>query len=295
MRGFYQDTLRGPGGPGVSGPWRRNTVVSAASTAIAGLFQADPRMQGGAWLAIGAGSSRWDRNPPHPDPNATRLVNEITRVEVEAMDYVDAQGEPTTTPTPSVQLTARITLPRAGTLREFGVFIGDGAEREGGGVMVNNVIHERLQLAARRELVRRVRFDFLPPPSLPTLPSGHWLEDLKLSELTGLEVRPDELGSRPPSTLSELANSERLPTEGRASALRSIARHLLDDVARVELVPELADVSLRELIRTDTETLVRRHRSSPTRTAALRSRLDGLGVLSEELLAETSLRRLVEG
>jgi hypothetical protein len=295
MRGWYQDTSSGLGEqPAIVGPWRPNTLVVSASTGIAGLFAADPRMQGVAKLAFGAGDTRWDRTPVSPDPGARALVDELGRVEAEATHYVGLDGQPTSSPTPSIELVARISLRRTRILREFGVFIGEGSEQRGGGVMINNVTHERLVLTAGRELIRRVRFDFLPAVS-HVLPADHWLKTLSLARLPGLDVRERELGENPPASLGELATSATLPRGGRALALQSIARHLLNDAAHVELVPELADVSLRELIRTDVATLARRHGSDPRQTEALRRRLDGLTLLSDELLAQMSLRRLVEG
>ena len=85
---------------------------------------------------------------------------EVEQLEVprEAITFVDERGADVKEPSPNLEVQLVFEWPEEQvTLREFGLFGGDATAQAGSGVMINHVVHERIDLQPRQRLTRELR------------------------------------------------------------------------------------------------------------------------------------------
>ena len=85
---------------------------------------------------------------------------EVEQQEVprEAITFVDERGADVKEPSPNLEVQLVFEWPEEQvTLREFGLFGGDATAQAGSGVMINHVVHERIDLQPRQRLTRELR------------------------------------------------------------------------------------------------------------------------------------------
>lgn len=119
-------------------------------------------------LAVGKGDEEWDSVPPAPpQSNCTALTDPKPfniRVGADQMVYLDAAGNPSTSPTNRIQIKVSLapgTPPISGgeisyPLREFGLFGRLGREY----YMIDYVRHPVIHKQAEDTLVRTIRLIF---------------------------------------------------------------------------------------------------------------------------------------
>lgn len=168
--GIYRDLLTGPGGRELyRSPWRRNKVVADCGRLNAALMKGDRKMRGILFWAVGAGWKRWDGNLPVPSPDDVKLAREVTRqpILVDNILYIDDDDKPSRTPTSRVEVTAVFKgsdfaseKPGRRVLREFGLFGGDATQKADSGLMIDYVVHPRIDMHEDLTLTRKLRLDF---------------------------------------------------------------------------------------------------------------------------------------
>lgn len=190
MRGTYRDVVCDRCGRTiVDSGWRPNTIVDGAWPLFAGLLKNDPSLRGILYWAVGEGLAAWETSTPSAERSAMRLVNEVDRIPVapEAIVYIGADGRPTGGPTSCIEAAAAFSWEQDQTLREFGLFGGDAAETPGSGLLINHVIHPRIEVAPGRTLTRRLRLTLRPEagPEWHAVPS-HWLGREPVERIDGV-------------------------------------------------------------------------------------------------------------
>lgn len=154
MHGRFRDELRAADSSPRVQDWRDNLITFRALDLFARLLANQPGLEGGLYCAVGAGDAAWDADLPTPDARVTRLVREIYR---KPLDLTKAVSYDSTTHT----LTLDITLgpgEAVGTLREFGIFGGDGNAAPDTGYLVNYKIHAPIDKKENETLRRTVEF-----------------------------------------------------------------------------------------------------------------------------------------
>jgi len=116
------------------------------------------------YLALGEGLTAWDGETIHPRRSDVRLARETTRMIIrpEQMRYLDEQHQTSDLPTTCVEVTALLSGDDIGamTLREFGLFGGDATSAADSGLMIDYVIHPRIDLAPGLDISRTIRLYF---------------------------------------------------------------------------------------------------------------------------------------
>lgn len=147
-------------------PWRSNLIVAGANRLLAGLLRGESGWRGVLYWAVGEGDAAWDGAMPAPRASNVKLTKEIARKALTPADlvYLDAQGNPSSTPTDRLQVKADFTGAELGggvrTLREFGLFGGNATSAKDSGVMLNQVVHARVDVGAGDTLRRTVQLSF---------------------------------------------------------------------------------------------------------------------------------------
>lgn len=165
ITGRYQDTIVTRSGERRARTWRSNLVVSRCYELVAALMKRQPGVSGVLWWAVGSGQASWDAERPQPRLGDRRLRgDELQRQEVlaEHMSFVDAHGNASATPTSRLEVRGAFRAERFGgtPLREFGLFGGAAASAAASGVLINHVIHTRVDLAPGELLERRLILSF---------------------------------------------------------------------------------------------------------------------------------------
>jgi hypothetical protein len=161
---------------------------------------------GSPWyVAVGAGDPAWDRVPAVLDPGATKLWNELARKAVpsDGVVYLDAAGNPSSTPTPWLRFGASFGLDDAnGELREVGLF-AEGAPERDAGRLVSYFTHAPIGKTPGTILERTLRLD-LTRQSVGGAQPTRFLGNSHSRELHDLERR------RTACRLEQLAFDHRL-------------------------------------------------------------------------------------
>jgi hypothetical protein len=166
VRGFYRDLLE-RGDAAADPGWNRNLIVDGCRVLLAG-FMAGAGPSGIQSLAVGRGLAAWDAaSPPSAPPTLTALVDPspvLISIATGDMTFVDADGNPSTTPTRRIQI--RVVLapgtpaPPVGQstypLREFGLLGQFGSSS----FLINYVRHGVIHKSAGDTLTRTVRLVF---------------------------------------------------------------------------------------------------------------------------------------
>lgn len=183
MIGMWQDIYRGVDGKEIGRTeWQYNQIQNDASAVVAGLlsragqrvpFDAPQVFEGCLYLAIGQGQVSWDSTPPVQDRADTTLDTEYFRKAINplSMAFLDADDSPTfpvvAGPSRMFSVNMIIELGEAnGTLREFGLFAGQATAALDSGLIVNWVVHPRLdKLAGVNDFVidRTIKILILEP------------------------------------------------------------------------------------------------------------------------------------
>jgi hypothetical protein len=182
VKGIYRDVLTDSNSRTVwQTPWLGNRIVQGCSRLNAALMKGDEGVRGILYWAVGSGWRRWDGNLPQPTADATQLTREVMRSPMDAKDivYLDNDGIPTETPTNRVEVTAVFqgsdfseNKPGRRVLREFGLFGGDATNDPNTGVMIDLVIHPRIDMQDDLTLTRKLRLSFGDTVDRPMEPLG---------------------------------------------------------------------------------------------------------------------------
>jgi hypothetical protein len=182
IKGFFRDQLTdGHGGVVHRTPWRHNKVVANCSRLNAALMKGDKSMQGILFWAVGAGFKRWDRKLPQPSADAVKLTREVLRRPIQQEDivYIDDKGQPSQSPTQQVEVTTVFkssdftsSQPGRRVLREFGLFGGNASKKVDSGLMIDYVIHPRINMQEELTLTRKLRLSFRSEFTLEPEPLG---------------------------------------------------------------------------------------------------------------------------
>lgn len=260
MTGRYRDVITGPDGARVrSTPWRPNLVVDDAFRLLAALLRRDPQRGGIAYWAVGEGVPGWDLEPPATAPDTTRLDAERHRLAVpaDAFDYVDGHGDPTPDPTSELQVRMTFEWPDEDvTLREFGLFGGDAGETPDSGIMMNHVVHPRIDLPREHRLTRHLRLTLGRRTDRRWLEvATHWLGATAVRFVDGVgEDRASALTAAGFTTVQALAGAapgivddEIRPL--RLLELRAKARLMLDTAAGIHPPEDLHQLTVSQVLR----------------------------------------------
>lgn len=277
ITGYYQDRVtEADGRPLGSGRWRHNTLVHGVWTVVASLLKGDPAARGISWGALGSGRLEWDSNPPDASALQSRLATEVARVALAPAEvrYLDGAGR--AVDQPSSWLEAEIRY-QAGsspvTLREFALFGGNAGPASGSGIMINYVVHRRLDLRPGQQLTRSVRLSFRPggqgePFDWLTVPA-HPLGELPVRTLDGAgPAIATALAAAGLTTIGALARAGRSVRPTGVSAtrlleLRAKARLALQTASRIQLPSALEQHSVAELATTASASLAQAGGVSP--------------------------------
>lgn len=154
---------------------KKNVICNASSYLTARLFSNNADPVGGIWgLALGSGGSSangWSANSqPTPAATQTAMVNEIKRKQLAQVQYLDTNGNPTTTITNVVDFTTVLNATTdniTDAIREMGL-IGGGTQNGAGGVPTNMLTAPYFNPAAPvADSVILVNYQTLPPLLLP--------------------------------------------------------------------------------------------------------------------------------
>lgn len=163
LHGTWRDVIRGPDGQErYRGPIKSNAIVLDCRRVLAS-FVAGKASLGIQGMQFGAGNPAWDGGaPPAATPAQTKLVDPFPLLVPAAslqIDFVDALGAVTATPTNRVQIVASLgpgTPPwpdgnhASASLREFGLV----GQLGGAPVLLNYVIHPVINKDAASTLER---------------------------------------------------------------------------------------------------------------------------------------------
>ena len=164
--GKYWDVLNRADGSRADFGWRSNIVVDRCRELLATFMLGGPAL-GIQHLELGRGQAIWDLVPPAPPAPGTLELADTSPVKIEVADltleYLDAAGNPVTTPQPRIQVTLELApgmLPSGGDelfpLREFALF----GELDGDDYMIDYVRHPVMNIGAGDTLTRKIRLIF---------------------------------------------------------------------------------------------------------------------------------------
>ncbi|MFZ1985107.1 MAG: hypothetical protein WAU91_11880 [Desulfatitalea sp.] len=301
MKGEYLDCIQsGTGRAPLAAGWSANTIVEGAWPLVAGLLKNDAAMAGILYWAVGAGDPAWDGAAQPPNPDATRLHQEMARQAVPpaAIVYLNADGTPSADPTACIEISIVFAWPEAHQLREFGLFGGQATATADSGRLINYVIHPRIDLAAGANLARRVRFTLKPEsgPEWQALPN-HWLGEEPARRIDGVgRAFAEALGQAGIVTIRDLSMAEPLDLQihlplMRAVELRAKARMALRTAAGIRPLADFSERTPWEVLTTPVQTLLTDSGATPTQIGRL---VEQAGAL-QLTLDNTYLRRLTLG
>lgn len=162
--------------------WKNNQIQDYSATIAARLISKSVTGESSAtngfiYLALGEGLASWDVTPPTLDVTSTTLQTEIDRISIiSATDIVYL--DPATLlqvagPTRMVQATVLIDWNRGiGSLREFGLVVGDATSVAGTGELFNWVQHSVITKAVHpspMQILRTIRIKWLIPSEVTVL------------------------------------------------------------------------------------------------------------------------------
>jgi len=150
--------------------WGYNQIQNTFATLLASLCRdehlAEPYHGRIAYMAIGSGLVGWDASPPAQPYANTTLTTEYFRKFIPQADivFIDPITNIATGGVPSSKLEITVELLSVeanGTLREFGLFGGDGTISLDSGDMVNWIVHSKIVKDSSLEIQRIVRLEFV--------------------------------------------------------------------------------------------------------------------------------------
>jgi hypothetical protein len=163
------------------------------------------------------------------------------------------------------------------TLREFGIVGGDATAQANTGVLINHVIHRRVDLDKGQKLSRQLRFSFgrasdrrwldVPP---------HWLSESEPKVVGGVgDAYAQALANQGLATLEKLAESDPQPAGGTIPRtllveFRSKARLALRTAAEIHPPEALHDLTAGKVLTTPSSDLA--HDAGVVETEVIRLR-----------------------
>ena len=181
-KGIWKDTYIYPDGSQIETEWNSNQIQSGAAKIAAELISKSVAGQpvsnnGFIYLALGEGDSSWDVTPPTLDPTSATLLSEIDRIPITSSTDV-IYLDPTTTlqvvgPTRMVEVSVFIDFNRGiGSLREFGLVVGNATSTANSGELFNWVRHDLITKQvhpAPIQILRKIRIKWLLPSEVTVL------------------------------------------------------------------------------------------------------------------------------
>jgi len=306
LKGRYRDVvIDAHGVPVAVTPWRSNLLVDGAFTLLAALLKREPGAEGILFWAVGAGRADWDASRPAPMPWATGLVEEVGRLEVprEAIAFVDERGADVDGPSPNLETKLVFEWPEQQvTLREFGLFGGDATAETGSGVMINHVVHDRIDLQPKQRLTRELRLslartaasdgNWLEPPP-------HWIADADAKVVGGVGAHiAGVLAGKGIKTVDALAGVDPQADAGVPRVplieLRTKARLALRTAADLNPPPGLHEVTVSRVLTTASADLAHDTGVAETQVVKLREQLSTLELaLDHRFLGRMTVGTLV--
>lgn len=266
MKGSYRDQITNKNGRMlVDTCWVSNTIVDNTWPLLAGLLKNDPALAGILYWAVGEGDPNWETATATPSPGADRLYLESARQAIDANNiaYLNPDSSVSATPTSCIEVSAVFRWPEDRQLREFGLFGGDASEAADSGMLINYVIHPRIDLDGGTDLTRRVRFTMKPDPSPDWLRlPEHWLGQQHVQQIDGVgQAYAQNLSQLGVTTINELALLEPSAVSPqfplmRGVELRAKARMALRTADGIRPVSGMNDRSPWYILTTPLDTLI---------------------------------------
>lgn len=147
--------------------WGFNQIQNSFATLLAAWAREEPGYARINFLALGEGLVGWDTTPPAQPFSQTTLTTEGFRKAIPQVDliFIDPGTNLPTGGVPSskLEITVNILSGEANglSLREFGLFGGDGTIAADSGQMVNWIVHSRIDKDSSLEIQRVIRIEFV--------------------------------------------------------------------------------------------------------------------------------------
>ena len=188
VKGFYRDIFFDKfRRPKQDNGWKSNVIVRDCNLLFAMLMKREEGIKGILYLAVGKGEHYWDHESLAPLVTTSKLTAEVVRKEVapEHIVFLDEAGEPVKSPTPCIEVTTEfreedLKKEDSKVLREFGLFGGNATDESDSGVMIDYVIHPRIDMTGGMVLKRKLRLIFGISDKLHKEP-----ENIPQKEVTG--------------------------------------------------------------------------------------------------------------
>lgn len=283
--------------------WRSNRIVQNCNRLLAALMKRHEGMQGIAYWAIGVGEADWDSTHLSPLSTTSQLTQEVARqaIATDQIVYLDDANEPTETPSNQLEITAEFQGESNASqpLREFGLFGGDATEVPDSGLMIDYVIHPRIDLTPGMALSRQLRLTF----AVGALQQEEWVgfgASLPMISIDGVgEEYASTLGGQGIDSLGDLVEIDPLLPLGnipqvRLREFRAKARTVMG--LRIDLTPfmSLADRSISLLLMERPEDLVEAI-DTPAVTPKMVTHLQEELAVLQIALDDTQLQRITLG
>jgi len=267
-RGYYRDVFIGPSGKAqLDTGWHPNLVVQNCNVLLASLMKRQTGMQGILYLAIGQGDPQWDDQSPVALLTTSQLNTEVARQAIteDQIVFLDDEDQLTDEPTSRLQITVEFRgeelVPNGSlSLREFGLYGGDATGELNSGVIIDYVIHPRIELTPEMTLSRTLRLSF-GVGSIPQEELAGFGADLPVSGIDGLgSGYASQLAGQGITTLGELVEIDPLVPIGniplvRLREFRAKARLVIGLKATLAPFAPFSDQSVSSILRARPEDL----------------------------------------
>jgi hypothetical protein len=170
LHGKYRDSVYSQSRCICDCGWYSNHIVSSCDILAATLFNNESGFKGILCLAIGVGEQNWDTIDKIPSGKECKLTNEILRIPLKpsSVNYIDDSESVSKTPTNHLRVACTInfeSIPgfeklKIVQLREFGLFGGDAVNQKDTGLLIDYVIHPRIDMIKGTTLKRTIDLIF---------------------------------------------------------------------------------------------------------------------------------------
>lgn len=294
------------------------SIVRDCNRLLAALMKGQTGITGILYLAIGEGERAWDDSLPSPPADASKLSREWLRqaVQPEQIVFLDADGQPTDTPSDQLEITAtfngaELVTDGVKSLREFGLFGGDATDEADSGYLINYVIHPRIDFTPQATLIRQLRLHFGVAPLFSTTAPKYTGKDstVPATTLSAASVRNlDGVGDTYAAALASVgittigalakADLETIDIDippAKLVALQSKSVLALNTAARVPPVQALARRKISSIATSSTVALMRETGASEESIAEVRSQAAALQLaLDDRFLESMTLEELAQ-
>lgn len=307
INGIYNDVLCHHGShKKVDRGWKSNRIVSGCDILIASLMKGEADIDGILYLAIGTGQDSWDETNPTASSAAEQLSNEVFRHPIDASEitFIDQLDQPSLVPTNRLEVRvnfsgAEIVGGSYLSLREFGLFGGDADDTPNSGMLINYVIHPRIDLTTNATLIRQLRITFdhasTVSPGENTFPislAPQWLRESPLNTIDGVgPVYSSRLSAVNITTIEELSNIETSEMEIDVPPVKLVefkakARLVLQTMTELQAVDGLQGLNLKYLMSSPAENFEALSSASIVQIERLQKQLSHLQVSMDDAFVE---------